>query len=46
MKLKPTCSNAKVISHIYKLKRSWILTVYQMKILFMTVENSRVAEPK
>ena len=46
MKLKPKCSNTKVILHLYKLKRSKILTVYQMKTLFMTADNARVAGPK
>ena len=41
----PKCSNTKVILHLYKLK-SLILTVYQMKTLFMTADNSRIAGPK
>ena len=46
MKLKPKGSNTKIISHLYKLKTSLILTVYQIKILFVTANNSRIAGPK
>ena len=46
MKLKPKFSNTKIISRLYKLKRSLILTMHQIKILFMTANNSRIAGPK
>ena len=46
MKLKTKCGSTKVISQLYKLERSLILPVHQMKIQFMTAENSPIARPK